>query len=138
MIRFRLGRDDALRTRFALSPLHELQWAVEVVRDPARRSIHLPWARWAAPRAERIEASVDLLHSLLAPPGGYVPDFIAPPPETPLPDVAAEIERVAATPPETARRELQKRFERGDTTLPKSLVEDPPTAIAQIAAAQRT
>ena len=137
MITFRMGRDDALRTRFAISPLHEMQWAVEVVRDPARRSIHLPWARWAEPRARRIAPSVELLHSLLALPGGYVPDFIAPPPETPLPDVAAEIERVAATPPETARRELQKRFDRGNTTLPASLVADPQTAIAQITAAQR-
>src|ERR1700755_2548826 len=96
MIHFRMGRDDALRTRFAISPLHEL-----------------PWARWAAPRAERIADSVDVVHRLIHPPGDWVPDFFSPPPETPLPDVAAELERVAAVPLETVRRELRRRYEVG-------------------------
>jgi DNA-binding transcriptional ArsR family regulator len=136
MIRFLMGREDALRTRFAISPLHEMQWAVEVVRDPSRRSIHLPWARWAEQRAARVSDSVDLLHALLHPPGGYVPDFVAPPPATPLPDVEAEIDRVASTPPETARRELMKRYEHHPNESVREMADDP-AAGARLAAAQR-
>jgi DNA-binding transcriptional ArsR family regulator len=137
MITFQISRDDALRTRFALSPLHEMQWAVEVVRDPSRRSIHLPWARWAAPRAEPIAHHVDVLHAMVAPPG-YAPDFMAPPPESPLPDVDEELARVAATPPATAARELGWRFAEIDPSpVAQQLMADPTAGIERIVRAQR-
>jgi DNA-binding transcriptional ArsR family regulator len=46
----------------------------------------------------------------LLPDRGYAPDFFAPPPRSPLPDVAEELERVRATDPAQVRRELGWRF----------------------------
>ena len=43
MIAYRFGRDDLLRTRFAVSPLFELAASVRVLRDPGAHSVHLPW-----------------------------------------------------------------------------------------------
>ena len=72
--------------------------------DPARHSLHLPWV---APPAGGWRASTTRAHGRAAPAGhGYVPDFLAPPPTTPLSDFASELERVRATPPETVAREL--------------------------------
>ena len=43
MIRYRFGRDDLLRTRFALSPLFEVVWSAHILRRPARAPLHRPW-----------------------------------------------------------------------------------------------
>ena len=45
VIAYRFGRDDLLRTRFAISPLFELAASVRVLRDPGGHSVHLPWVR---------------------------------------------------------------------------------------------
>jgi hypothetical protein len=47
VIRFRFGHEDLVRTRFAISPLFDLIWSTDVLRDPAAHSLHLPWARAA-------------------------------------------------------------------------------------------
>jgi DNA-binding transcriptional ArsR family regulator len=137
LIHFVMQRDDVLRTRFAISPLHELQWAVEVVRDPSRRSIHLPFARWAEPRAARIAESIEVLNALMDPPGDWVPDFHAPPPETPLPEIEAEIERVERGDPAQAQRELERRYEIAGNEMVGAMAADPAEAIRRIVAAER-
>jgi hypothetical protein len=108
MIIYRFGPDDLLRTRFAISPLFEATASLPALRDPASASIHLPWVREARRRTCGLE--LDVLHALVAS-SGYVPDFISPPPETPLPDVGGEIERVRRTPLRQMRREVGWRFE---------------------------
>ena len=50
VIAYRFGRDDLLRTRFAISPLFELAASVRVLRDPGAHSVHLPWVREARAR----------------------------------------------------------------------------------------
>jgi hypothetical protein len=107
VIAFRFGRDDLLRTRFAISPLFELQASVTAVRDPGAHSVHLPWVRAAR---ERLAGFDYALLDTLVPDRGYTPDFFAPPPRTPLPDVAEELERVRTTDPAQVRRELGWRF----------------------------
>jgi hypothetical protein len=108
MIIYRFGPDDLLRTRFAISPLFEATASLPALRDPARASLHLPWVREARRRTRGLE--LDVLHALVAS-RGYVPDFISPPPQTPLPDVELEIERVRRTPVRQMRREVGWRFE---------------------------
>src|SRR3954471_1539017 len=108
MIAYRFGRDDLLRTHFAISPLFELAASLRVLREPGARSVHLPWVREARGRL------VGLDHSLLdalQPSGPYAPDFVAPPPLPPLPVVEEELTRVRATPPERVRLELGWLFE---------------------------
>lgn len=108
MIRYRFTDEDLLRTRFAISPLFEATSAIAVLRDPARHSIHLPWVRATRERAGALDLS--LLEPLI-PRRGYTPDFISPPPESPVPDVEAEIDRVRRTAAADARRELALRFD---------------------------
>ncbi len=93
---------DVARIRFAFSPMWELVASLRTLRDPARQSVHLPWIKCIRPRL----AGIDLAELLaLVPPTGYLPDFLTPPPDTPLPDFAAELERVRRTPPERAAAE---------------------------------
>ena len=101
MIAYRFGRDDLLRTHFAISPLFELAASLRVLRDPGGHSVHLPWVRQARARLAGLDYSLlDALH----PGGPYAPDFVAPPPLTPLPVLEEELARVRATPPERVRR----------------------------------
>jgi DNA-binding transcriptional ArsR family regulator len=110
MIVYRFAHDDLLRTRFAVSPLFEAMSSVAALRDPASASLHLPWVRAARERLGDFDLS--LLWALV-PHVGYTPDFIAPPPASPLPDVWAEIERVRATPLRQVRWELGQAYPDG-------------------------
>jgi DNA-binding transcriptional ArsR family regulator len=50
---------------------------------------------------------IDLLPLLsLLPPSGYIPDFLTPPPVSPLARIEDELERVRATPPRQVRQEF--------------------------------
>ena len=127
MIAYRFGRDDLLRTRFAISPLFELAASVPVLRDPGAHSVHLPWVREARRRLAGFDYSLfDAIH----PGGAYAPDFVAPPPRTPLPDVEEELARVRATPPERVRQELAFAFEgREPPAVVLPLLDDPAAAL---------
>ncbi|SJZ92919.1 Predicted transcriptional regulators [Marinactinospora thermotolerans DSM 45154] len=101
--RFLPGTEDLMRIRFAVSPLWETLAAVHTLGTPQRRSYHLPWAR-----AVEAHAGSDLAPlRLLLPRPGFVPDFLTPVPEEPVADIADEIARVRATPPEQVDKELR-------------------------------
>jgi hypothetical protein len=118
MIRFHFRRDDLLHTRFALSPLLDASHSLAALRDPARSSVHLEWVRTA--REATRDLDLALLHALV-PDTGYVPDFISPPPETPLPDVPTELERVRRTSVATMRQEIGFLYE---DRIPPPVVQD--------------
>jgi Family of unknown function (DUF5937)/Helix-turn-helix domain len=124
MIAYRFGRDDLLRTRFAISPLFELVASVRVLRDPGAHSVHLPWVREARVRLDGFDYGLlDALDPAHTP---YAPDFVAPPPSTPLPDVHEELARVRATPAERVRLELEWTFEGGAIPpIARPLYDDP-------------
>ncbi|MFC5753409.1 ArsR/SmtB family transcription factor [Actinomadura rugatobispora] len=103
MIEFVFAPDDVARVRFAFSPLWELVHGLRVLADPSRHALHLPWVRRVRPRLRGLD--LELLGELV-PAEGYVPDFLTPPPATPLPDFAAELETVRATPPCTVAEEI--------------------------------
>ncbi|GAA2382489.1 DUF5937 family protein [Nonomuraea africana] len=90
------------RIRFAFSPMWELVASLRTLRDPARQSVHLPWIKAVRPRLPALDLA-ELL--ALVPPSGYLADFLTPPPDTPLPDFAAELDRVRRTPPARAAEE---------------------------------
>jgi DNA-binding transcriptional ArsR family regulator len=128
VIAYRFGRDDLLRTRFAISPLFELVASVRVLRDPGAHSVHLPWVREARARLQGLDyALLDALDPAHTP---YAPDFVAPPPSTPLPDVHEELARVRATPPERVRLELEWTFDGGAIPpIARPLYDDPAAAL---------
>jgi DNA-binding transcriptional ArsR family regulator len=127
LISYRFGRDDLLRTRFAVSPLFELAASLRALRDPGGHSVHLPWAREARARLAGLDYSLlDALH----PSGPYAPDFVAPPPQTPLPVFEEELARVRATPPERARLEVGWTFVgREVPAVARPLLDDPASAL---------
>jgi hypothetical protein len=131
VIRFRFGHEDLVRTRFAISPLFDLTWSTDVLRNPAERSLHLPWARAARRRLEGFDYT--LLDLLATSGNGYVPDFIAPPPTTPLAELEDELARVRATPPERVAVEIAWRFDglpMPDVVRP--LIDDPERGLDEL------
>jgi hypothetical protein len=136
MIEFIFTPSDVARVRFAFSPLGELAHSVRVLADPSRHALHVPWVRAVRPRLRGLD--LEPLRALI-PPIGYMPDFLTPPPETPLPDFAAELEIVRATTPDQLVEEVM--WVDGDQVVPESvrtahaslrreLVADPERAIA--------
>jgi hypothetical protein len=110
VIRYAFGPDDLGRVRFAISPVFELAASVEVLADPHAHAVHAPWVRAVAGRVDVRDFA--LLRAVLGR-GGYRPDFLTPPPETPRPTLADAIERLRATPPGQVRKELAWTFPSG-------------------------
>ncbi|WP_219461580.1 DUF5937 family protein [Nonomuraea rhizosphaerae] len=124
-----LRPEDVARIRFAFSPMWELAASLRTLQDPARQSLHLPWVKCVRPRLERLDMS-ELF--ALVPRTGYMVDFITPPPDTPLPDFAQELDRVRRTPPERAAEEAAKV--RGtDPAMIERFLADPAAGVARVA-----
>ena len=81
MVRFVFSVEDLARTRFAVSPLWELERSLVALRDPSHAALHLPWLRSLSGRLAGIELERAVA---LMPERGYTPDFLFPPPSGPL------------------------------------------------------
>jgi DNA-binding transcriptional ArsR family regulator len=116
----RFGPEDLLRCRFALSPLWETTNAVRTLAEPQRHGYHLPWLRRVQAELPRLE-----LASLLAvqPRHGYTPDFLAPPPQSPLVTIDQELERVRSTPADVVALELGRSLAQREGPPPAALRE---------------
>ncbi|WP_327249070.1 hypothetical protein [Streptomyces sp. NBC_01320] len=104
MIELTVDAAGLARSRFAVSPLHEvvatlLPWGLRPAPDGD------PWVA----RARRVlrQARLPLLSELALDGAGYVPDFLSPHPSGPSPTVEEELERVRCTPPERVLGELE-------------------------------
>src|SRR6266571_4406927 len=100
-----------------------------VLRAPASHSLHLPWVRATRP----LVATLDLSELFaLVPVRGPTADFLAPPPASPLPDFAEELQAVRATTPDRVAAELSEV-----PGLPEAAAErvrrDPEAAIGRLA-----
>ncbi|GAA2211098.1 DUF5937 family protein [Nonomuraea monospora] len=124
-----LKPEDVARIRFAFSPMWELVASLRTLQQPARQSIHLPWLKAVRPRL----AGLDLTELLaLVPPTGYLADFITPPPDTPMPDFAAELDRVRRADPARAREEAAK-VEGADPAVIARFTADPEAGVLRVA-----
>jgi DNA-binding transcriptional ArsR family regulator len=132
VISYEFGPDDLARVRFAVSPLFELAASRQVLRDPARHSVHAAWAREAAERVAGLDLS--LLDAVI-PEGPYLPDFVTPPPDEPWPRLAGELERVRATSPGQVARELAWAYPgRRVPPAARILLSDPAAGLRRLAA----
>jgi biotin operon repressor len=133
MLRLDLGPDELAATRFACSALQEIVASLRVLDDPTGHTMHLPWYRDVAGHTARLD--LGLLRALV-PANGYAPDFISPPPASPLPDLDADLARVAATPPERVRAEIAELFGSDPPHRVAGLLADPAgglqTVVAQL------
>jgi hypothetical protein len=136
MITLRFGHGALAHVRFAISPLTEARRSLRVLDDPARGALHLRWAI----EARRLTAGLDLsLLRALEPADVYTPDFVSPPPTSPLDGFEDQLAVVAATPPEQALAEVQRSYRR-TPALPAVLepfVEDPAAGLAAVVALLR-
>ena len=80
MVRFVFTVEDLARTRFAISPMWELERSLLALRDPSTAALHVPWLRSLSGRLDGI--ALEPVIALL-PPRGYSPDFLTPPPNGP-------------------------------------------------------
>ena len=143
MIELHLSTLDLTRTRFAFSPLWETVMGYRAMLEPSLYAIHLPWFC----EARELTRGLNLEPlDVLTRPKGYIPDFITPPPVTPLPDFADELRVLLATSPQTVRREVSRAYEDQPCTLgtdlPKAVLpkaaqlylDDPHGALERLAA----
>ena len=103
MVTFTFSVDDLARTRFAISPMWELISGLALLRDPSLASLHLPWVEQVRAAAREVDSAVPL--ALIAP-RSYMPDFLTPPPSSPLATFEDELQLVRTTPDEQVRREM--------------------------------
>lgn len=103
MLVHRFSVEDLSLTRFAISPMWELMSAVRTLHDPARGAHHLPWIREALPIARGLGIDRALA---LTPATGYMPDFLTPPPSSPVTEFESELALVRATPAAQVRKEV--------------------------------
>src|SRR4051812_10269351 len=133
MATYEFGVEDITRLRFAISPMWEVVASLRRLRAPADAGIHLPWI--AGLRDSGALQGVDLATALpLTPPVGYAPDFLTPPPSTPLARFEDEIELVRATSPAQVHNDM--RLYRGRRKLPpllEPLETQPRKAVKQLA-----
>ncbi|GIE74728.1 transcriptional regulator [Actinoplanes philippinensis] len=103
-VRYRLVGPDLASVRFAVSPLNELVLSLRSWRDPGRFPVHLPWIRrmQQARPALDTEMLLALIDERLS-----TPDFLTPPPRSPLTRLDDELAAIAATPPDVVHRNLR-------------------------------
>jgi DNA-binding transcriptional ArsR family regulator len=116
MIAITLSPEDLSRVRFAFSPLWETVASFRVLLDPGRHALHLPWVEQTRGKLEDIDLAP--IYALVRP-DGYIPDFLAPPPTTPLPAFEDEMARMSKTPAATVIKEIEYLKASGDGVGPE-------------------
>ncbi|MFJ1790172.1 ArsR/SmtB family transcription factor [Kitasatospora griseola] len=129
MLTWEFSAQDLARTRFAHSPLCELVTSVEVLKDPGRRAVHLPWVRQARDRLA--DVSWELLSQLVPLPTVYVPDFLTPVPAGSSPTLDEQLADLAALEPAAVRRDLA-RIDGEPPPLVAEFARDPETGTARL------
>jgi DNA-binding transcriptional ArsR family regulator len=130
MITMRFGPGDLARVRFAVSPLIEVRRSRWVLEDPGAQALHLPWVI----EARRATADLDLaLLRALDPPDVYTPDFLSPPPSSPLAELDDELAAIAATAPHQVAAEIRRSYRgRGVPAVLEPLIRDPTAGMAEL------
>lgn len=115
-----LGVDDWARTRFVRSRLWE---TVQAVRTLTHRRQQLHHRAWLA--TVDVRGAVERLPILttLNPTAGWVPDFLAPPPEPGDRGIDEELAEVARYPAPTAAADLQRSLDSHPTRARRAVLE---------------
>ena len=125
MVSIALSAAAATRVRFAVSCLWEVLAGVRILRDPGVPAVHRRWADRARPGLR----PDGLLTALVAPTGGYTPDFLTPPPAGLAGDLDRELAGLRATPAAVVRAHLDLM----SAEPPRELYADPPAGLARLA-----
>jgi DNA-binding transcriptional ArsR family regulator len=108
----------------------EVVASLRALRAPDRATLHLPWIEETRGRL----AELDLLPVLaMLPPTGYIPDFLTPPPTTPLASFADELATFRATPARQVRYDMSLFLgRRRPPTVLEPFVKRPKQALARL------
>jgi DNA-binding transcriptional ArsR family regulator len=135
MLVLHLGRSDLAKVRFALSPLMEVFGSVRALESPDSRAMHAPWI--LAHRHE-IDGEQLRLLSALQPAHCYTPDFIHPPPSSPLRCIEDELAELLCTPADRVRSEITAAYQhRALPEVLEPLIRDPDQGLESLAAVIR-
>jgi DNA-binding transcriptional ArsR family regulator len=122
---------DLARTRFGFSPLWEAVMSYRALQHPCRFAIHLPWIKEAQEAAPQM--NLRPLQTLMHP-NWCIPDFLTPPPTTPLATFEDELAKLRQTDPEIVRREVRLAWS-GHADLPADsarYLEHPQAALEEL------
>jgi DNA-binding transcriptional ArsR family regulator len=121
MLRFELGADDLLHSKFAISPLFELDCALRILEGRSESGSPRVWLARLMPVYRRLRQETDLDALLFLQHRNTGPDFIAPPPQGLGQTIEADLATVRATPLEQARREIAQCRMQGPVPEPRVL-----------------
>lgn len=113
MLRFVAGRDDLLNSRFALSPIVELE---TMVRKLAHGRLPERWESRARPVFERLRAETALEAVLALQGDRYGPAFVVPPPASMMQTIEDDLAAIRDTSLAQARHEIDMCLSRGPTS----------------------
>jgi DNA-binding transcriptional ArsR family regulator len=133
MLEFDFTAADLAHTSFALSPLFELVCSLWVRQCRASQEVYSPWLEDVRHRVDDL-AELPLLLALV-PSTNYLPDFLTPPPNTPLPDLRSELASMMAARPGDVRRDLLRAHPAGLPEVLETIARHPQSGVQQIAEA---
>lgn len=109
MLRIEVSADDLAASRFAISPLWELQNALRLLFHGAGHAGTRAWIRRVRPRLTALRRRRPQLAALELLTSGrrYGPDFLSPPPTGLADEMAGQLAQVGATPARAVRREVR-------------------------------
>src|SRR5215468_5836785 len=108
MLRFEAGADDLLRSRFAISPLFELDNLLRKLSGLSRSPLPRTWSARLAPVYRRLLATTDLDVVLALYSRTRGPAFAAPPPQSLAQSIDDDLASVRAKALPDARREIAR------------------------------
>jgi DNA-binding transcriptional ArsR family regulator len=132
MLRFVADRDDLLNTRFALSPIVELESLLRKLWH--RRALPAEWAARLTPTYERLRAETALDAVLALQSSRHGAAFIVQPPTTMTQTIEDDLAAIRATPLPQARHEIELCLTRRPTTDERVLAVLQDESVAQILA----
>jgi hypothetical protein len=106
VIRFEVGGDDLLHSRFALSPLFELDCLMRSLAGVSRQRLPGPWLDRLAPAYQQLRRDSAFRAVLALQSSSRGADFIAPPPQGLAQTIEADLAAVRATMPAQAREQI--------------------------------
>jgi DNA-binding transcriptional ArsR family regulator len=134
VIRFEVGAEDLLQTRFALSPAFELQHLIRGLAGPHSHGVPERWLGRLRPRlaALRDDPALAAILTLRLPRSGA--NILSPPPQRLAQTIDDDLAALLATPPAVARAEIDYYLQRRpDATGPARSVLTSPDVLARLA-----
>ncbi|MBB4926434.1 DUF5937 family protein [Kitasatospora kifunensis] len=118
MLRFEVGTEDLLHSRFALSPAFELCTLLRLLEGLPGRRLPTSWAARLRPAFERLRARTELDAVLTLQNPSFGANFIALPPTGLAQSWADDLASIRRTPPATARADIARCLAARPTTDP--------------------